>query len=49
MYEREVFHNRNQEEQEPIDAYATVLPNLDKSCNARLSYQRPHYFRSSQQ
>ena len=32
-YERYVFNSRNQEEQESIDAYVTVLRNLAKSCN----------------
>ena len=33
IYERYVFNRRNQEEQESIDAYVTVLRNLTKSCN----------------
>ena len=33
MYERYVFNSRNQEEQESIDTYVTVLRNLAKSCN----------------
>ena len=32
-YERYFFNSRNQEEQESIDAYVTVLRNLAKSCN----------------
>ena len=32
-YERYVFNSRNQEEQESIDAYVTVLRNLAKSSN----------------
>ena len=32
-YQRDVFNSCIQEEQESIDAYVTVLRDLDKSCN----------------